>query len=97
MTVGQKRGRCALARIDMAMEQAFRARRSSTLSRPHKPCRSSVCELNLQLSVFPEMKRPGKYRLSLTYMVRKQAIGKGGAELDNKYEKITAPQSVRGH
>jgi hypothetical protein len=26
-----------------------------------------------------------------------KAIGKGGAELDNKYEKITAPQSVRGH
>jgi hypothetical protein len=39
-------------------------------------------ELNLQLPIFPDMRHPGEYRLSLTYIVRKQVIGKGGKVLD---------------
>lgn len=39
-------------------------------------------ELHLRLPVFPDMKHPGEYRLSLDYIVREQVIGKGGDVLD---------------
>jgi hypothetical protein len=38
----------------------------------------------VQLPLFPEMHKPGEYRVRLTYIVRDKAIGKGGVVLDKK-------------
>lgn len=37
---------------------------------------------DLTLPLFPEMQQPGTYRVQLTYMVRRNAIGKAGVILD---------------
>ena len=38
----------------------------------------------LQLPDFPKMRQPGDYRVQLTYLVRKKAIGKAGTVLDRE-------------
>ena len=38
----------------------------------------------LQLPTFPRMQQPGDYRLRLTYLVRREAIGKAGVVLDEQ-------------
>ena len=38
----------------------------------------------LHLPIFPDMQSPGEFRIRLSYIVRKKAIGKGGIVLDKK-------------
>lgn len=75
--------------FDVAGRSLPLARRSGSMAAPayDKTTQFTVDpgqsrELNLQLPVFPDMKHPGEYRLSLTYLVRRQVIGKGGDVLD---------------
>jgi hypothetical protein len=67
--------------------------RSGTMAEPHYDASTQFTlepgasyRQQLQLPSFPEMRFPGEYQVQLTYLVRREAIGKAGRVLDRQMD-----------